>query len=90
MALTLTLEPDGFRRGRDEYWEYEVISWKGEHRITITRIDDPAQKHIASMYTRKGAVAVAREFHKLGEDYDPSAYGGRSRIEQAEENIDEP
>ncbi|MGY2019379.1 hypothetical protein [Nocardia gipuzkoensis] len=42
------------------------------------------------MHTRKGATQLAREFHKLGEDYDPNAHDGRSRFEQAKVNTYEP
>ncbi|MET9286483.1 MULTISPECIES: hypothetical protein [Nocardia] len=90
MALTLKRDPDGWLRGEDGHWRYVVISYRSEHRVEITRLDDASVSHTASLYTRKGATQLAREFHKLGEDYDPSTHEGRSRFEQAKVNTDEP
>lgn len=92
MGLIFRREGDG-QRGKlvahDDHWTYAITSYRGEHVLEISSTTT-RQIHRASMYTKRGAQQLAREFHRLGEDYDDTFHGGRDRFAQARESTDEP
>lgn len=82
--MGLIFRSEGHNRvARDDHWTYTITSYRREHALFIQRHDSDSDEHSKSMHTRRGAMQLAREFHKLGEDYDPDAHEGRSRFEQA-------
>lgn len=65
----------------DTGWLLSITRAKTVAGIRVTDMDAPKESHL---YDRKGdAVAVAREFEALGEDYRSADHGHRERFTEA-------